>query len=139
MPPVRSIPSVSICGRTTLKQPDGVAAFAAAQGLPRGADGPVFDEPWQAQAFALAVRLSEAGFFTWREWADELAAVLREATTRERPDDGSHYYDHWLFALERLCLSKGLTNRQALNECQVAWAEAYRRTPHGRPVELTNA
>src|SRR5271165_3647398 len=100
MAPVRAIPSVSICGRTILMRPDGVAAFAATQGLPRGADGPVFAEPWQAEAFALAVRLSDAGFFTWREWADELAAVLREATTRERPDDGSHYYDHWLFALE---------------------------------------
>ena len=120
-------------------RPDGVAGFGAAQGLPRGADGPVFAEPWQAQAFALAVRLSEAGLFTWREWADELAAVLREAATREPPDDGSHYYDHWLFALERLCLSKGLTNLQALNERRMAWAEAYRRTPHGRPVELTNA
>src|SRR5271166_4689709 len=137
MPPVRSIPSVSICGRTTLKQPDGVAAFAAADGAPRDADGPVFAEPWQAHAFALAVRLSEAGCFTWREWADELAAVLREAAGEPR-NDGSRYYDHWLAALERLCLSKGLTDVQALNERRMAWGEAYRRTPHGRPVELSN-
>jgi nitrile hydratase accessory protein len=115
-----------------------VAAFAAAEGMPRDDYGPVFAEPWQAQAFALAVRLSEAGFFTWREWADELAAVLREAATREPRDDGSHYYDHWLNALERLCLSKGLTNLQALNERRAAWTEAYRRTPHGRSVELSN-
>lgn len=118
--------------------PDSVAAFASAEGMPRDAGGPVFAEPWQAQAFALAVRLSEAGLFTWREWADELASVLREAGTREPPDDGSHYYDHWLLALERLCLSRGLTNLQALNERRTAWAEAYRRTPHGQPVELSN-
>jgi nitrile hydratase accessory protein len=121
-----------------LNQPDGVAAFASAQGIPRDADGPVFAEPWQAQAFALAVRLSEAGFFTWREWADELAAVLREAATPELPDDGSHYYDHWLLALERLCLSKDLTSAEALSERETAWAEAYRRTPHGRPVALAS-
>ena len=121
-----------------MRRPDGVAAFAAAEGMPRDADGPVFAEPWQAQAFALTVRLSEAGFFTWREWADGLAAVLHEAAMREPRDDGSHYYDHWLFALERLCLSKGLTNLQALNERRAAWAKAYRRTPHGRPVELSN-
>jgi nitrile hydratase accessory protein len=120
-----------------LKRPSGVAAFAFAEGVPRDADGPVFAEPWQAQVFALAVRLSEAGYFTWREWADELAVVLREAATREPRDDGSHYYDHWLSALERLCLSKGLTNLQVLNERSMAWAEAYRRTPHGRPVELS--
>jgi nitrile hydratase accessory protein len=119
-----------------LNRPDGVSAFASTEGVPRDAGGPVFTEPWQAQAFALTVRLSEAGFFTWREWANELAGVLREATTREPRDDGSHYYDHWLLALERLCLAKGLTNVPALNERRMAWAEAYRRTPHGRPVEL---
>jgi nitrile hydratase accessory protein len=122
-----------------LNRPNGVAAFAAGEGVPRDGDGPVFAEPWQAQAFALAVRLSEAGFFTWREWADELAAVLREAARREPRDDGSHYYNYWLDALERLCLSKGLTSLQALNERREAWAEAYRRTPHGRPVELSSA
>src|SRR5271166_6791084 len=95
MPPVRAIRSVSICGRTTLNRPDGVAAFASAEGMPRDANGPVFAAPWQAQAFALAVRLSEAGFFTWQEWTDELTAALREAATREPRDDGSHYYDHW--------------------------------------------
>ena len=121
-----------------MNRPDEVAAFADAEGLPRDAGGPVFAEPWQAQAFALAVRLSEAGFFTWREWTDELATVLREAAAREPPDDGSHYYEHWLWALERLCRSKGLTNLQALNERRAAWAEAFRRTPHGRPVELSN-
>ena len=122
-----------------MNPPDGVAAFASAEGMPRDAGGPVFAEPWQAQAFALAVRLSEAGFFTWREWADELAAVLRDGVTPEPPDDGSHYYDHWLLALERLCTSKRLTTAQALDHRRMAWAEAYRRTPHGRPVELSDA
>jgi nitrile hydratase accessory protein len=122
-----------------LNPPDGIAAFASAEGMPRDTDGPVFAEPWQAQVFALTVRLSEVGFFTWREWADELAAVLREAATRGPPgDDGSHYYDHWLLALERLCVAKGLTSALALNERRMAWAEAHRRTPHGKPVELSN-
>lgn len=119
-----------------MNPPDGVAAFVSADGLPRDAHGPVFAEPWQAQAFALAVQLSEAGCFTWREWADELAAVLREAAAHEPRDDGVHYYDHWLLALERLCLAKGLTGELALSERRLAWAEAYRRTPHGRPVVL---
>ncbi|MBV9250778.1 MAG: nitrile hydratase accessory protein [Acetobacteraceae bacterium] len=120
-----------------MSQPDGIAAaFASVEGVPRDGDGPVFAEPWQAQAFALTVQLSKAGFFTWREWADKLAGVLREAATREPRDDGSHYYDYWLLALEQLCLSKGLAKALALNERRLAWAEAYRCTPHGRPVEL---
>jgi nitrile hydratase accessory protein len=120
-----------------LSQADSIAPFTCIEGAPHDAEGPVFAEPWQAQAFALTVQLSKAGFFSWREWADELAAVLRETAAREPPDDGKHYYDYWLLALEQLCLSKGLTDALALNERRTAWAEAYRRTPHGRPVELT--
>ena len=35
--------------------------------FPRDEDGPVFKEPWEAKAFALAVNLSEAGYFSWAE------------------------------------------------------------------------
>jgi nitrile hydratase accessory protein len=104
--------------------------------LPRGAGGPVFAEPWQAQAFALAVRLSEQGYFTWKEWAAALAAELKAAADRGESDDGSRYYYHWLAALERLAAEKGLTDSAALAARKEAWAEAYRRTPHGKPVEL---
>ena len=98
--------------------------------------GPVFAEPWQAQAFALAVKLSEAGHFTWKEWAAALAGELEAAAVRGEPDDGSRYYEHWLAALERLVTAKGLTDRLALAERKEAWADAYRHTPHGKPIEL---
>jgi nitrile hydratase accessory protein len=104
--------------------------------LPRDVGGPVFAEPWQAQAFALAVRLSKEGRFTWKEWAATLAGELEAATKRGEPDDGSHYYDHWLAALEHLVQAKGLLDRAALVERKEAWAHAYRHTPHGKPVEL---
>src|SRR5881296_4434005 len=95
-------------GRITLSRLDDLPR------LPRDADGPVFAEPWQAQAFALAVKLSEQGHFTWKEWSAALADELRAAADRGEPDDGSHYYDHWLAALERLVQSKGLTDAGAL-------------------------
>src|SRR5581483_11917265 len=95
--------------------------LAALPRLPRDEGGPVFAEPWQAQAFALAVKLSEAGHFTWKEW-----------TTA--PDDGSRYYEHWLAALEQLVTAKGLTDRGALLDRKEAWADAYRHTPHGKPI-----
>jgi len=104
--------------------------------LPRDEGGPVFAEPWQAQAFALAVRLSAQGHFTWKEWAEALAAELRAVAERGEPDDGSRYYHHWLAALERLVNSKGLTDPAALAQRKEAWADAYRHTPHGKPVEL---
>jgi nitrile hydratase accessory protein len=104
--------------------------------LPRDEGGPVFAEPWQAQAFALAVKLSELGHFTWKEWAATLAGELKAAAERGEPDDGSQYYQHWLAALERLVTEKGLTDPAALLSRKEAWADAYRHTPHGKPVEL---
>jgi nitrile hydratase accessory protein len=96
----------------------------------------VFDEPWQAQAFALAVRLSAEGHFTWTEWAAALAAELKAAADRGEPDDGTRYYEHWLTALERLVTARGLASADALATRKEAWADAYRHTPHGKPVEL---
>ena len=107
--------------------------------LLRDEGGPVFAEPWQAQAFALAVKLSEQGHFTWNEWAAALAHELHAAANRGEPDDGSRYYEHWLAALEHLVAAKGLADPAALVSRKLAWTEAYRRTPHGRPVELLRA
>ncbi len=107
--------------------------------LPRDQEGSAFAEPWQAQAFALAVRLSEEGHFTWKEWAAALAAELKAAADRGEPDDGSHYYHHWLAALERLVIAKHLTDGAALLARKEAWADAYSHTPHGKPVELAAA
>lgn len=106
--------------------------------LPRDEGGPVFAEPWQAHAFALAVKLSESGLFTWSEWAAALGAELAAASARGEPDDGSRYYHHWLAALERLVAAKGLVAQPALGARKDAWAEAYRRTPHGQPVTLSH-
>jgi nitrile hydratase accessory protein len=104
--------------------------------LPLDNDGPTFAEPWQAQAFGLVVRLSAEGHFTCKEWAAALAEELRAAADRGEPDDGSHYYEHWLSALERLVTSKGLTDTAALAARKEAWADAYRHTQHGQPVTL---
>ena len=110
--------------------------LAALPRLPRDTGGPVFAEPWEAQAFALTVKLSEAGHFTWKEWAATLADELKVAAERGEPDDGSRYYHHWLAALERLVKAKGLADASALAARKEAWADAYRHTPHGQPVEL---
>jgi nitrile hydratase accessory protein len=112
--------------------------LASLPALPRDEGGPVFAEPWQAQAFALAVRLSAQGYFTWKEWAAALADELKSATDRGNPDDGSRYYEYWLAALERLVTAKALSNPNELLARKEAWAEAYRRTPHGKPVSLAN-
>ncbi len=99
-------------------------------------DGPVFKEPWQATAFAMAVTLSESGVFTWSEWVDYLSAEIAAAKRSGDPDLGDRYYEHWLRALEKLVIDKGLGSEAALAGLRRDWTEATIQTPHGQPVEL---
>jgi len=110
--------------------------LGALPALPRDAAGPVFKAPWEAQAFAMALSLHAAGAFTWREWADALAAELSAAAARGAPDDGSRYYEHWLAALEKVAAEKRIVPQQELEQRVSDWDAAARATPHGKPVEL---
>jgi len=103
---------------------------------PHDDDGPVFAEPWQAQAFALAVELSQRGLFTWPQWTEAFAAEIKVAQAAGDPDLGDTYYHHWARALEKLIAGKGGIDGQAVSERAEAWRRAYHNTPHGQPVEL---
>lgn len=105
--------------------------------LPLGHDGaPVFAAPWEASAFALAVRLSGEGYFTWDEWAAALSEEILAAQRDGDPDLGDTYYRHWLRALERLCRERGLVSQAEASDRRDEWRRAYLDTPHGKPVEL---
>jgi nitrile hydratase accessory protein len=108
----------------------------AVPGIPRDADGPVFREPWEAQAFAMALVLHDRGMFTWPEWASTLADEIKRAQAAGDPDTGETYYQHWLKALERLVAEKGVTTEETLTRYRDAWDRAADRTPHGQPIEL---
>jgi nitrile hydratase accessory protein len=105
--------------------------------LPRDAAGPVFREPWEAQAFALAIALYDRGYFTWPEWAALLAQEIRRAQAAGDLDTGATYYRHWQTTLERVVAMKGLSDGDALTRYRAAWAHAAHRTPHGAPIVLT--
>jgi nitrile hydratase accessory protein len=111
-------------------------AVSEVPSIPCDAEGPVFREPWEAQAFALALSLHERGVFTWTEWAATLGEEIKKAQGAGDPDTGETYYHHWLNALERLVAEKGVTNRQTLMRYHDAWDHAADRTPHGTPIEL---
>jgi nitrile hydratase accessory protein len=118
---------------------DAAAARRAAQdvpSLPRDEGGPVFREPWEAHAFAMALTLHARGLFTWKEWAATLADEIKRAQAAGDPDTGETYYRHWLATLERLVAEKGVTSRQTLHRYRDAWDHAGERTPHGKPIEL---
>ena len=111
-------------------------ATEAVASIPRDAEGPVFREPWEAQAFAMAVALHERGVFTWSEWAEALGAEIKRAQAQGDPDTGETYYYHWLAALERIVADKGVTDTATLARYTQAWDHAADRTPHGQPIEL---
>jgi nitrile hydratase accessory protein len=120
--------------------PDPVAARRAADlvpGIPRDGQGPVFREPWEAQAFSMALALQERGVFTWTEWAAMLADEIKRAQAAGDPDTGETYYRHWLATLERLVTEKGIASRGTLARYRDAWDHAADRTPHGKPIELS--
>ena len=103
---------------------------------PRDASGPVFREPWEAQAFAMTLALHERGHFSWKEWAHALAREIAAAQEAGDPDRGDTYYRHWLAALEKLVAAKGASSVDELIRYQRAWDHAADRTPHGQPIEL---
>src|SRR6266481_7510841 len=111
-------------------------AADAVPSIPRDAQGPVFREPWEAQAFAIAVALHARGLFTWPEWAATLAVEIKRAQAAGDPDTGETYYRHWLNALERLVAEKKVTTRDTLHRYRDAWDHAAERTPHGTPITL---
>jgi nitrile hydratase accessory protein len=115
------------------------AALRAARdvpGVPQDHDGPVFREPWEAQAFAMTLALYDRGVFTWPEWASTLAVEIKRAQAAGDPDTGETYYSHWLAALERLVAEKGVATIETLHRTRDAWDHACDRTPHGQPIEL---
>jgi nitrile hydratase accessory protein len=120
----------------TMDPRSALRAAISVPGVPRDADGPVFREPWEAQAFAMTLALYERGLFTWPEWAAALAAAIKHAQDAGDPDTGGTYYSHWLNALEKLVTDKGVATHDTLHHYRDAWDHACGRTPHGQPIVL---
>ena len=112
-------------------------ATEAVPGIPRDERGPVFREPWEAQAFAIALALQQRSLFTWSEWATALGHEIKQAQAAGDPDTGDTYYRHWLAALERLVAEKGVASAETLKHYREAWDRAAGRTPHGSSIELS--
>lgn len=117
-------------------QSEAALSLPAALPLQLGVEaGPVFAEPWQAQAFAMVVALHQRGWFTWPQWA---AALTTELKAHGATDDGSRYYEHWVATLEHLLVAKQTTTHGQIDTVAAAWARAAEATPHGQPIQLAN-
>jgi nitrile hydratase accessory protein len=121
---------------TTIDPIAAKRATDAVASIPRDVQGPVFREPWEAQAFAMTLALHERKLFTWTEWAAMLAEEITRAQKSGDPDSGETYYRHWLAALERVVSEKNVTDRATLARYHDAWDHAADRTPHGQAIEL---
>ena len=112
------------------------AALDSVPGIPCEGEAPTFQEPWQAQAFAMALTLQQRGVFTWKDWATTLGEEIAKARAAGDPDDGTTYYRHWLATLERMVASKGIAAPEMLDRYYHAWDHAADRTPHGQTIVL---
>ena len=121
---------------TTIDPAAAKRATQAIPSIPCDAEGPVFREPWEAQAFAMTLALYDRGLFAWPEWAAILGDEIKKAQAAGDPDTGETYYRHWLNALERIVAEKGVTDAKTLARYHDAWDHAADRTPHGKPIEL---
>ena len=128
-----SLPSQGSGGRDVAAAKQAIEAVPS---IPRDRDGPVFREPWEAQAFAMALALFDRGVFTWPQWAAALAEEIKRAQAAGDPDTDETYYRHWLNALERLVAAKGVVDLPTLARYRDAWEHAAERTPHGAPIAL---
>ena len=116
---------------------DPLSPLVSSPGLPRSVEGdPVFSEPWQAQAFAMTVRLHEQGVFAWSEWAETLS---REVHRTGRAADGSDYFECWVSALSGILSERGVAPAPEVAELSHRWQRAAEATPHGSPILLENA
>jgi nitrile hydratase accessory protein len=106
--------------------------------IARDREGPIFDEPWEALAFAMVVALHKAKLFSWGEWSAALSREIAAASHARDRDSDSSYYRNWLAALESLVVEKGAASRSILEERKAAWARAAEATPHGEPILLAN-
>ncbi len=82
---------------------------------------PVFAQPWEARAFALAVQLHADGHFTWPEFSQSLSEVIADSCE-------DSYYRDWLRALERILHQKRIVNSQ---EISTVIATIHSSLPHG--------
>jgi len=115
------------------------AVLGALSAIPASERAPTFNEPWEAQAFAITLALHRRGLFTWDEWANTLGREIKDAQAKGDPDSGETYYRHWLAAIERIVREKGLTDEATLARYREAWDRAADRTPHGEPIVLVPA
>ena len=96
----------------------------------------MFREPWEAQAFAMALALHERGMFTWPQWAATLADEIKRAQAAGDPDTGETYYATGSTRSNASSPRRASPIAATLARYQHAWDHAADRTPHGEPIEL---
>jgi nitrile hydratase accessory protein len=101
---------------------------SSAADAPPSANGELlFEAPWEARAFGMAISLAEAGAFTWDEFRASLIEAIATWERQAAPGSSYRYYDCWLTALTAVVTDKGLGSANDLD----ARASALAARPHG--------
>ena len=96
----------------TQKTDKNISTMETQIALPRENGELVFQAPWEARAFGLAVALNEKDLYKWREFSSQLAS---EIATAEQNNNPSSYYARWVASLGELLIDRGLISREQLD------------------------
>ncbi|MFN6133126.1 MAG: nitrile hydratase accessory protein [Synechococcaceae cyanobacterium] len=124
---------------TTTADVESALAAEALQPLPSKRGEPVFQNSWEAEAYAIGNILVKEGYLSCREWMEFMSAAIRQAQASGDPDCGDTYYLHWCASLESFCFAKQWITPETYQSLLAEWALAISKTPHGVPLSLENA
>lgn len=108
-------------------EPSAWIDSGAAEAPPSANGELLFEAPWEARAFGMAVTLAEAGCFTFDEFRANLIEAIAAWERQAAPQSPYRYYDCWLTALSRVLTDKGLSSMTDL----AMRAEELATRPHG--------
>jgi nitrile hydratase accessory protein len=85
--------------------------------IPRRNGEPLFNEPWESRVFGAAVALCERRIFEWDEFRERLIAEIAsgDAKAADPAAPPASYYEHFLSALERVLIDKGICGQAEIS------------------------
>lgn len=114
-----------------------LAELPEAGAIPRKGSELAFASPWELRALSIAVGLHREGGFAWQEFQQALVATIQEweGTPSAEREEWS-YYRHWVRALERLMVERGIAKRDEIDGKQAECVKATEETRHHQKAGL---
>jgi len=102
-------------------------------------EAPSFSEPWHAEAFALTMQMSRAGYFSWEQWVKVFSGQIAASPQSEAETTNDAYFRQWMQALAILLEQCDLLDESDIAEYMEHWRRSYFHTVHGDPIHFNKS